>query len=106
MARSTKAVNAYTLKTQLGRILRQVGDRERFVIFRRNLPVGVLLSVQDYVKEHPDEFENIADFVDTLVEEADPEFQASLKRGSQEIKRDRYLSHTQLKLALAGKKLR
>jgi hypothetical protein len=101
-----KAVTAYTLKTQLGRILRELRENERFVVLRRNLPVGILLSIHDYVKEHPDQFEDVQDFVDTLLEEGEPEFQKSLKRGGREIKRGRYLTHTELKLALANKKLR
>ncbi len=101
-----KAVTAYTLKTQLGRILRELRENERFVVVRRNLPVGVLISIQDYVKDHPDQYEDVEDFMDTLLEESDAEFQRSLKRGAREFKRGRYLTHTQLKLALANKKLR
>lgn len=101
-----KAVAAYTLKTQLGRILRELRENERFVVLRRNLPVGVLVSIEDYVKEHPDQYEDVEDFMDTLLEEEDPEFQRSLKEGARETKRGRYLSHTELKLALANKKLR
>jgi len=100
------AVTAYTLKTQLGRILRDLRENERFVAVRRNLPVGILMSIQDYVKEHADQYEDVKDFVDTLLEENDPEFQRSLKKGAREIKRGRYLTHTELKLALANKKLR
>lgn len=102
----TKAVTAYTLKTRLGSILRELRQNERFVVFRRNMPVGILVSIQDYVKEHPEQYEDVEDFVDTLLEETDPEFQRSLKKGAGEIKRGRYLSHTELKLALANKKLR
>ncbi len=102
----TKALTAYTLKTQLGRVLQALRNNERFVILRRNLPVGVLISIQDYVKEHPDKYEDVEDFIDTLLEESDAEFQRSLKKGAREIKRDRYLTHTELKLALANKKLR
>ena len=101
-----KAVTAYTLKTQLGRILKELGENQRFVVLRRNLPVGVLISIQDYVKEDPDQYEDVEDFMDTLLEESDPELQRSLKKGTREIKRGRYLSHTELKLALANKKLR
>jgi len=101
-----KAVTAYTLKTQLGRILRELREHERFVILRRNRPVGVLISIQDYVKEHPDQYEDVEDFMDTLLEEAGTEFQRSLKRARREVKRGRYLTHTELKLALANKKLR
>ena len=101
-----KAVTAYTLKTQLGRILRELRDNERFVILRRNLPVGVLVSIQDYVEEHPDQYEGVEDFMDTLLEESDAKFQRSLQKGVREVKRGRYLTHTELKLALANKKLR
>ncbi len=101
-----KALTAYTLKTQLGRVLRALRDNERFVILRRNLPVGVLISIQDYVKDHADQYEDVEDFMDTLLEESDAEFQRSLKRGAREFKRGRYLTHAQLKLALANKKLR
>lgn len=102
----TRAITAYTLKTQLGRILRQLRENERFVVLRRNMPVGVLLSVQDFVQRHPDRYEDVQDFLDTLVEEADPEFQRSLRQGARDIKKGRYLTHAQLKLALANKKLR
>ena len=101
-----KAITAYALKTQLGRVLRDLQGNERFVVLRRNIPVGVLLSVKDFVKEHADQYEDVEDFLDTLLEESDPEFQRSLKQGSREVKRGRYLSHTELKLALANKKLR
>ena len=102
----TKAITAYTLKTQLGRVLRDLRGNERFVVLRRNIPVGVLLSVQDFVEQHPDQYEDVEDFLDTLLEESDPEFQRSLKQGAQQVKRGRYLTHTELKLALANKKLR
>ena len=46
----TKAITAYTLKTPLGRVLRALRGNERFVVLRRNIPVGVLLSVQ---LDHP-----------------------------------------------------
>jgi prevent-host-death family protein len=101
-----KAVTANILKTQMGRVLRAVGEGERFVILRRNRPVGVLLSVQQYVKDHPDQHEDVEDFIDTLLEESDPEFQKSLKSGARQIRRGKYLSHNQLKVALTNQRLR
>ncbi len=101
-----KAVTAHMLKTRLGGILRELRQNERFVIFRRNLPVAVLLNIRDYAKEHQDEYEDVEDFLDTMLEEADPEFQRTLKRRAQEVRRGRYLTHRELKLALANKKLR
>jgi len=101
-----KAVTAYKLKTQLGQVLRGLGENERFVILRRNRPVGILLSIREYVKERPEQYEDVEDFIDTLLEESDAEFQRSLKRGAREIRRGHYLSHTQLKLALANQRFR
>jgi len=101
-----KAVTAYGLKSRLGQILRALDENERFVILRRNRPVGILLSIQEYVKEHPSEYADVQDFIDTLLEESDPEFQRSLKREAQEVRRGHYLSHTQLKLALANQRFR
>jgi prevent-host-death family protein len=103
---ATKAITAHTLKTQLGRVLREVRENERFVVLRRNLPVAVVQSVQDYVKDHSDEYEDVQDFIDTMMEEADPEFQGSLKRSARQVKRGDYLTHSELKLALANKKFR
>lgn len=101
-----KAVTANSLKTHLGQILRALGENERFVIFRRNRPVGVLTSLHQHVKEHPDQYEDLEDFIDTLLEESDPEFQRSLRRGAREIRRGQYLSHARLKLALANQRFR
>ena len=101
-----KAVTAYKLKTHLGQILHALGEDERFVILRRNRPVGVLLGIREYVKEHPEQYEDVEDFMDTLLEEGDAEFQRSLRRGAREIRRGHYLTHTQLKLALANQRFR
>ena len=67
--------------------------------------VGVLVSVEDYVKENPDRYEDIEDFVDTFMEQSDPKFQASLRRAARDVKRGRYLTLSQLKTALRNKKL-
>ena len=102
----TRAITAYTLKTQLGRVLRQLRENQRFVVLRRNIPVGVLVSVPDFVRQHPDRYEDVKDFLDTLLEETDPVFQRSLRQEAREMKKGRCLTHSQLKLALANKKLR
>ena len=102
----TRAITAYTLRTQLGRILRQLRENQQFLVLRRNIPVGVLLSVEDFIQQHPDRYKNVEDLLDTLLEETDPEFQRSLQQGFREIQKGRYLTHAQLKLALANKKWR
>jgi hypothetical protein len=102
-----KCVTAHALRTDLGNVLGRLGhNNERFVIFRRNSPVGILLSIQDYVKEHPDEYYDVQDFTDTLMEQMDPDFQASLRRSARETRRGRYLTHAELKLALRNEKFR
>jgi hypothetical protein len=53
-----------------------------------------------------EEYEDIVDCLDTLLEEGDPEFQKSLKQAARQVKRGRYLTHTDLKLAVADKKIR
>jgi hypothetical protein len=51
------------------------------LVLRRKRPVGVFISVEDYVREHPDQYEDVEDFIDTFLEEGDPEFQAVCARG-------------------------
>ncbi len=52
------------------------------------------------MKEKRGQYEDLQDFLDTLFQEAGPEFQRSLRKAAREIKRGRYLTHTELKLAL------
>jgi len=59
---------------------------------------------QNALSPIPDQYEDVEDFKDTLLEESDAEFQRSLKKEARAVKRGRYLTHTELKLALANKK--
>ncbi len=101
-----KAMTANRLKTHMGQVLRALGENERFVILRRNRPVGILVSLQEHIKEHGDQYEDVQDFIDTLLEESDSEFQRSLIRGAHEIRQRHYLCHARLKLALANQRFR
>ncbi len=101
-----KVITASMLKTHLGSILRGLRENESFVILRRNFPAGILVSIRDYVKEHPDQYEDVQDFVDTLLEESDPAFKRSLKRSARQIRWGHYLSHAKAKRALASNRLR
>ena len=100
----TRAITAAQLKARLGRVLKSVQDKERFLILRRNTPIGVLMSIHEYVKNRPDEYEDVQDFLDTFMEENDPEFQRSLRNSQEDYKAGRFLTHKQLKVRLAGKK--
>lgn len=87
-----KAITAYAFGRELGRILKELRQNERFVVLCHNRPVGIFLGIEDYVREHPDEYEDVEDFLNTLLEEGDREFQHSLRRGAGEVKRGLYLS--------------
>jgi hypothetical protein len=52
------------------------------------------------------QYEDVEDFIDTFLEEGDPEFQRSLRKGARELESGHYLTHRDLKLALANNKLR
>ena len=63
-------VTAYVARTQLGALLKQVGERKaRFIITKSGKPTAVLLGATDF---------------DDIVEELDPEFQRSLKVAAKE----------------------
>lgn len=101
----TKAITANRFKTRLGSIIKDIKEHRRYVVLRRNAPVGIFLSLEDYVKEHSDEYENVQDFIDTWLEQEDPKFQGSLKESTKQYSRGEYISHAELKALLAGKKL-
>jgi prevent-host-death family protein len=63
--KSITTVPAYIARTQLGSLLKQVGERKaRFLITKSGKPTAVLLSATDF---------------DDILEELDPEFQESLR---------------------------
>lgn len=101
LAKPPKAITAVALGNRTGQILRELENRALFVILRRNRPIGILQSLADYVSEHQDEYEDVQDFIDTWLEETDPEFQRSLREGATDYKRENYLTRTQLKVALS-----
>lgn len=102
MLQETETIPAHMFRTHLGAVLEQVRNNRRFLLTRRGVPVGVLVSIEDYVKGNP-EFEDVADFLDTLVEESDSEFQKSLRRGYEAIKTGEFYTLRDLKRMLAKK---
>lgn len=46
----TNVVSALTARTQLGKIMKRVSqNNERFVIDRRGQPIGIIMSIKDYI---------------------------------------------------------
>jgi prevent-host-death family protein len=69
---SITAVPAYIARTQLGSLLKQVGERKaRFLITKSGKPTAVLLSATEF---------------DDILEELDPAFQASLQAAAKEYR--------------------
>ena len=76
--KSITAVPAYVARTQLGSLLKQVGERKaRFLITKSGKPTAVLLSATDF---------------DDILEELDPEFQASLRAAAKEYRTGKAMS--------------
>jgi prevent-host-death family protein len=72
------SVPAYIARTQLGSLLKQVGERKaRFLITKSGKPTAVLLSATDF---------------DDILEELDPEFQESLKVAAKEYRTGKAMS--------------
>ena len=88
---SLTAVPAYIARTQLGSLLKQVGERKaRFLITKSGKPTAVLLSATDF---------------DDILEELDPEFQASLKVAAKEYRTGKAMSlQDYLKSRLAARR--
>ena len=46
----TNVVSALTARTQLGQIMKRISqNNERFVIDRRGQPIGIIMSIKDYI---------------------------------------------------------
>ncbi len=98
----TETIPAAMFRTHLGAVLEEIRNNRRFLLTRRGVPVAVLVSMEDYVQGNP-EFEDVADFLDTLIEESDSEFQRSLKRGYEAMKKGEFYTLRDLKGMLAKK---
>ena len=85
------AIPAYVARTQLGSLLKQVVQRKaRFLITKSGKPTAVLLSATDF---------------DDILEELDPEFQASLRAAAREYRTGKAMSlRDYLKSRLAGRR--
>ncbi len=97
---TTKALTAAALKNHTGDVLRALGEQQAFLLFRRNKPLGILLSLEQYVKDHPDEYEDVQDYLDTWMEQHDAEFQRSLRESHAQYRRGAYLPLEKVRMML------
>ena len=92
-----KPLSALRLRHNLGGILNEVANRRgRFLVQRAGIPAAVLMN--------PAEYEELLDLAEIRAEQADKEFQASLRRARAEIRAGRFLTHAALESDLAAKR--
>lgn len=97
-----EVVPTHIFRAHLGSILEGIKHNKRFILTKRGSPVAILLGLEDYIRESS-EFEDMEDFLDTVLEESDSEFQKSLREGYEAIKRGEFYTLGELKEMLAKK---
>jgi len=72
-----KSINAFTARTHLGRLIKQVSEEgETYVLTKKGKPKIVLVGIKEY-----------EDLLEILAEERDKEFQKALKESAAQFKR-------------------
>ncbi len=99
----TKALTAAALKNHTGDVLRALQKQQTFLLFRRNKPLAIIQSLEQYVKDHSDEYEDVQDYLDTWMEQHDPEFQRSLRESQAQYRRGDYLTLEEVRMMLRGR---
>lgn len=75
--KTPKTINAFTARTHLGRLIRQISEKgETYILTKKGRPKVVLVSVEEY-----------EDLLEILAEERDREFQKALRESAAQIKR-------------------
>jgi len=88
-----KAINAFTARTHLGRLIKQVSEKgETYVLTKKGKPKVVILGVDEY-----------EDLVEILAEERDKEFQRALRESAAQIKRGEVSSMAALRAIYEGR---
>ena len=92
-----KPLSALRLRHNLGGILNEVANqRGRFLVQRAGIPAAVLMN--------PAEYEELLDLAEIRAEQADSDFQASLRSARAEIRAGRFLTLADLESDLAAKR--
>lgn len=76
-AKPPKAINAFTARTHLGRLIKQVSEKgETYVLTKKGKPKVVMVGIREY-----------EDLLEILAEERDREFRRALEESAAQIKR-------------------
>ncbi len=97
---ATRALTAAALKNHTGDVLRGLREQQTFLLFRRNKPLGIIQSLEQYVKDHADEYEDVQDYLDTWMEQRDAEFQRSLGESQAQYRRGEFLTVEEVRMML------
>ena len=92
-SKAPKFINAFTARTHLGRLIRQVSEKgETYVLTKKGKPKIVLVSVEEY-----------EDLLEILAEERDREFRRALKESAAQVKRGEVSSVAALRAIYRGR---
>lgn len=87
-----KTINAFTARTHLGRLIKQVSEKgETYVLTKKGKPKVVIVGVKEY-----------EELLEILAEENDKEFQRALKESAAQIKRGEVSSVAALRAIYKG----
>lgn len=88
-----KLINAFTARTHLGLLIRQVSEKgETYVLTKKGKPKVVLMGVEEY-----------QDLLEVLAEERDKKFQKPLKESAAQIRRGEVSSVAALRAIYRGR---
>lgn len=88
-----KAINAFTARTHLGRLIKQVSEKgETYVLTKKGKPKVVIVGVEEY-----------EDLVEILAEERNKELQRALRESAAQIKRGEVSSMAALRAIYEGR---
>lgn len=91
--KSPKPINAFTARTHLGRLIRQVSEKgETYIVTKKGKPKVVLVGVEEY-----------QDLLELLAEQRDRAFQKALRESARQIRRGEVSSVAALRAIYRGR---
>ena len=92
-SKAPKFINAFTARTHLGRLIKQVSEKgETYVLTKKGKPKIVLVSVEEY-----------EDLLEILAAERDRNFRKALKESAAQVKRGEVSSVAALRAIYRGR---
>ncbi len=86
-----KTINALAARTHLGRVIKLATEGHRFILTKKGKPKVVILGVEDF-----------EDLLEIAAEQADKEFQRTLRESYRKYKRGKVSSLEVLRAIYAG----